>query len=310
LLAQGTVFVFSSSDSSGGELVLQDEDTHAELGCKLNSDVYEAARRDFAFGKPAKVFGEYVGVSTDPIIQGMALFGNCTVTGPADNVVRPAQVPVPGAAAIAVTVEGDSPNHRVKIDEPASDNEPQFVRSLEGAWSKPTFLYSDDNVKVYMPFDDQLALGASIPERSWTNSSFEVLLFSSKGRAPTGKWAATWEAPVEYTEQRVLIDTAKLKYTIVATKLIDGSGHVFQHSPDDWAGEVRNLATSQWPTSRSITDEIVRRLTEPQRSAMKVLNFRSLDELARDQLLHRQYLAFMKDQTARQRGLGPEHSQQ
>ena len=218
--------------------------------------------------------------------------------------------PPAGAEAIAVAADDDSSNHRVKVDELGPDNDPQFVRSIEGAWSKPTLLYSDDNVKVYMPFNDQLALGASFPERNWSNSSFEVLLYSSKGRMPSAKWAANWAAGREtYIEERVSIDTAKLTFTPVERKFMDSSGMVSATTPHGWRGDSRDLRGSQWPTSRSITDEVVQRLTEPQRIGLKALNVRSLDELVRDSQLHQQYLTLMKDQTQMQRGLGPEHSQ-
>jgi hypothetical protein len=159
-----------------------------------------------------------------------------------------------------------------------------------------------------MPFDDQLALGASFPERIWSNSNFEVLLFSAKGRMPSAKWAANWFQGESYVEDRVSIDTAKLRFTTLAERSINGSGIVIAGTPDNWARETRDLTDSQWPTTRSITSEIVRRLTEPQRIAFKALNVRSLDELAWDQQLHQQYLTLMRDQTEMLRGLGPEQS--
>lgn len=84
LFVQGTVLAFSS-----GTIVLQDERTTAKLGCVMESDLYEAARRDFATGNPVKVFGEYVGIAPeDPVLQGVTLFRNCTVAPPTDDVVR------------------------------------------------------------------------------------------------------------------------------------------------------------------------------------------------------------------------------
>jgi hypothetical protein len=120
LFVQGAVFAFSS----GTTLVLRDEYTHAELGCNvLNADVYKAAQRDFPVDHPVKVFGKYLETFTDnPTINGAVLFGNCTVASPTDNVVRN------GTTATAVTIEGDSPNHRVEVDEVGLDDEPQFVR--------------------------------------------------------------------------------------------------------------------------------------------------------------------------------------
>jgi hypothetical protein len=214
------------------------------------------------------------------------------------NYNKPANKHSTNAPATAVATEDDSPNRRVRI----SDNEIQFVRSIQGAWSKPTLLYSDDSVKVYMPFDDQLGLGASFPERNWSKSSFEVLLFAAKGKMPSAKWAAG----ESYTEERVSIDTMKLQFTIVARKFIDDGGNASATTPDEWR-EPRDLADSQWQISRFLTGEIVRRLTEPQRIALNSLDVHSLDELAWDHHLREQYLTLMRDQAEMQRGLGPEH---
>jgi len=191
-------------------------------------------------------------------------------------------------ATDSVAVEDSSPDHRVKVDALAPDNEPQFVRSIKGTWSKPTLIYSDDDVKVYMAFDDQLALGASFPERNWSNSRFEVLLFfSTQGRIP------------RYTEERVSIDTSELRFTIVARRLINSSGNAFATTADDWR-ETGDLADPQYTVARFITTEIVWRLTEPQLMALNALGVSSVDrqswEHAWADKLAQHYAAFVKDQ--------------
>lgn len=222
----------------------------------------------------------------------------------------------------------ESELHRIKVDAFHPENVPQFVRTIEGAWSRPTLVYTDDFIKVYWPFDDQLTLESKFPKTNWAHTSFEILLFIDIQAASPQRTAmienlkkggVAHPEKLRYEEERVSIDTANQKYTLIAGKTVDVIGEAFTSTPDNWRetrdlgdsqlevlpGETRDIADAKLKLSRFITGEIVRRLTAPQRIALDALNIRSLDELRWDHEREQHYATLIEDQVRMQRSLGP-----
>jgi hypothetical protein len=178
-----------------------------------------------------------------------------------------------------------SPTHLLRVDASARDSEPRFVRGITGRWSRPARIYSDDEVKVYIPYDDKWTLIKDTP-RDWLNTKFQVLIFSDC-RRPTPKRAGAIETlrsggavdpeRLSYMEERVLIDSVSVKYTVLERQSIDENGESFAMTPSNWE-EVRDLGDPQYPVTREITTTILWQLTEPQLTALNALGLGHMDE--------------------------------
>lgn len=217
--------------------------------------------------------------------------------------------------------EEDLPTYRLKPDRQTNNNDVESVRTIAGKWSRPTLLYSDEGAKVYMPFDDQLALGSSAPEQDWLNSSFRVLIFTNCAASTEQRSRAIYilklagvadAERLRYTEENVLIDTARFRYTISSRHSIDASGRVFAATPDGWQ-EIHDLTDPEYPVGRYITTEILSRLTGPQITALHSLGIESPDEKTVEQewahRLAQHFATVVNERTRARQTSSPDHAE-